>query len=91
MDRTTPQPKLVDQLKNKCRMLGYSRKTQETYWGWCEKFLRFHCTRAGVWVHPTKMGRAEIEQFLTHLAVKQHVSPNTQNLALQATSKRMAS
>ena len=30
------------------------------------------------------MGKAEIEDFLTHLAVRRRVSPSTQNQALQA-------
>jgi len=30
------------------------------------------------------MGRPEVEQFLTHLAVEEHVSASTQNQALNA-------
>lgn len=84
MEQTKLQPKLIDQLRAKCRMKNYSAKTFATYWHWCEKFLRFHRDRAGQWVHPKQMGRSEVEQFLTHLAVKMHVAANTQNLALQS-------
>ena len=83
MDQKT-QPKLIDQVRDKCRLKNYSQKTFITYWNWCEQFLKFHRNRSGQWVHPSKMGREEIEQFLTHLAVTKNVSANTQNLAFQA-------
>lgn len=78
------QPRLVDRVRAKCRLKNYSPKTFATYWNWCEQFLKFHRDRSGRWVHPQEMGRAEIEQFLTHLAVKMRVAANTQNLAFQA-------
>jgi len=34
--------------------------------------------------HPAEMGKAEIEQFLTALAVDRHVAASTQNQALAA-------
>jgi integrase len=74
---------LIDDVSAKCKVLGYSPKTFKTYWHHIESFLRHERNLRGEWVHPTKLGREEIERFLTHLAVKQHVSPNTQNLALQ--------
>jgi integron integrase len=79
-----PQPKLIEQVRAKCRMKNYSPKTFATYWHWCEQFLKFHRIQSGQWVHPSKMGRVEIEQFLTNMAVKRSVSANTQNLAFQA-------
>lgn len=84
MDQSKSQPKLSEQLRAKCRMKNYSPNTAATYWHWCEQFLRFHRERSGQWIHPTTMGRVEVEQFLTHLAVKLHVAANTQNLALQS-------
>lgn len=74
---------LIDDVRSKIKLLGYSAKTFGTYWHWIEAFLRFEKLRRGAWVHPDRLGRTEIERFLTHLAVKRHVSPNTQNLALQ--------
>ena len=74
---------LIDDVSDKCKLLGYSPKTLKTYWHWIESFLRHERNLNGEWVHPTKLGREEIERYLTHLAVKKHVSPNTQNLALQ--------
>lgn len=78
------KPKLLDQIALKCKVKGYSRKTAETYRHWCEEFLRWQRERCGDWVHPAKMGKAEIEEYLTHLAVQRHVSPTTQNVALQS-------
>lgn len=79
--------KLVDQLFDKCRTMGRSYKTAEAYWGWCERFLRFHCQKRGGrptdWVHPKDMREADVEVFLTHLATSLNVSPSTQNQALQ--------
>lgn len=43
------------------------------------RFLRFHGMR-----HPREMGSAEVNAFLTHLAVEEQVSASTQNQALAA-------
>jgi len=70
---------LVDQLKQALRSRHYSRRTEQAYVLWTRRFLRFHGER-----HPAEMGEAEINAFLTDLAVKQHVSSSTQNQALSA-------
>ena len=62
---------------------GYSPKTFESYWKWVEDFLRFS-KKGETWVHPDEMGEAEVERYLTHIAIRQNVSPTTQNLALQS-------
>ena len=46
---------------------------------WLRRFLRFHQLR-----HPREMGSAEVNAFLTHLAVEAQVSASTQNQALSA-------
>ncbi|MGH8550246.1 MAG: phage integrase N-terminal SAM-like domain-containing protein [Methylococcales bacterium] len=46
---------------------------------WIKRFILFHHKR-----HPSTMGKAEIEQFLTHLAVDCRVAASTQNLVLCA-------
>jgi integron integrase len=53
--------------------------TERAYVHWIKRFIVFHGMR-----HPGEMGKAEIEAFLTHLAVNRGVSPSTQNLALAA-------
>jgi hypothetical protein len=76
--------KLQEQLRQKIKLQGKSRKTYETYWQHCCDFLLFLKSLRGEWVHPSTVGRPEIEQWLTHKAVKQNCSKNTQNTALQA-------
>ena len=51
----------------------------KTYEQWLRRFLRFHGLR-----HPREMGSAEVNAFLTHLAVDLQVSASTQNQALAA-------
>ena len=50
-----------------------------TYEQWQRRFLRFHQLR-----HLREMGSAEVNAFLSHLAVELHVSASTQNQALSA-------
>lgn len=71
--------KLLDQVRAKIRTLHYSYRTEQTYVRWIVAFIRFHRLR-----HPNSMGGPEIEEFLTHLAVKRKVSASTQNQALNA-------
>jgi integron integrase len=57
----------------------YSRLTERAYVAWIRRFILFHGKR-----HPTEMGAAEVESFLTSLAVDQKVAASTQNQALGA-------
>ncbi len=67
-------PKLLDQLRNKLRVLQYAWKTEKSYVAWVERFLRFYKDPHGAWRHPAELGKAEIEQYLTFLAVDEHVA-----------------
>lgn len=69
----------LDALREKIRVKHYSYKTEKAYVDWAERYIRFHGIR-----HPAEMGRAEVEQYLTHLAVERGVSSSTQNQALHA-------
>lgn len=71
--------KLLDAVRDKIRVKHYSIKTEKSYVGWIKHFIFFHNKR-----HPVEMGKLEIEQFLTHLAVDKKVSPTTQNQAFSA-------
>src|SRR5690349_16794693 len=73
---TTPQPKLLDQVRGLMRGRHYSLRTEESYVNWIRRFVQFHGLR-----HPRDMGRAEVERFLTHLAVEEQVAASTQNQA----------
>ncbi|MFH1491536.1 MAG: phage integrase N-terminal SAM-like domain-containing protein [Pseudomonadota bacterium] len=73
------KPKLLDQLREALRARHYSRRTEQTYCSWVKRFIHFDNVR-----HPAEMAEAEINAFLTHLAVKERVSASTQNQALSA-------
>ncbi len=78
------QPKLLDQVRNKARLLHLARRTEKAYLQWIERFLRFHHDRDGQWRHPSEMHNEEINIFLTYLAVDRHVAASTQNQAFSA-------
>ena len=73
------KPKLLDQVRYILRFRHYSYQTEKTYIHWIKRFIFFHHKR-----HPAEMGKGEVEQFLTSLAVDRHVSAATQNQALHA-------
>jgi len=73
------QPKLLEQVRDAIRRKHYSIRTEEAYVDWIKRYILFHDKR-----HPREMGSAEIEAFLTHLAVERQVSASTQNQALNA-------
>jgi site-specific recombinase XerD len=75
--------KLLDQVRSVARVRHLSIHTEECYVRWIEPFIRFHKTSEG-FRHPKDLGAAEVELFLTHLAVQRHVSASTQNQALAA-------
>ena len=62
-------PRLLDQVRNRIRTLHYSLRTEESYVHWIKHFIVFNGRR-----HPREMGRAELEAFLTFLAVERHVA-----------------
>jgi integron integrase len=70
---------LIQRYREELKARHYARRTVDTYEQWLRRFLRFHQLR-----HPREMGSAEVNAFLTHLAVELHVSASTQNQALSA-------
>lgn len=76
----TPRPpRLLDQVRGKLRLLHYSIRTETQYVQWIKRFILFHGKR-----HPCEMGAAEVEAFLTDLAVRGNVAASMQNQALSA-------
>ncbi len=73
------KPRLLDQVRHRCRVKHYSIRTEKAYVDWIRRFIHFHGVR-----HPKEMGAPEVEAFLTHLAVQGNVAPSTQNQALAA-------
>jgi integron integrase len=77
--RDARSPKLLDRVRGSIRAKHYSARTEESYIHWIKQFIFFHGKR-----HPVEMGEVEINDFLTSLAVTEHVSASTQNQALSA-------
>ncbi len=73
------KPRLLEQVRRTLRTLHYSYRTEQQYLHWLRRFILFHGKR-----HPSSLGPAEVEAFLTHLAVERKVSASTQNQALSA-------
>ncbi len=71
--------KLLDQVRGKIRLKHYSIRTEQAYVDWIKRFILHHDKR-----HPRELGAAEVEAFLTHLAVAGKVAASTQNQAKSA-------
>lgn len=79
MSSATKTPGLIQRYRELLQTRHYARRTVKAYEQWLRRFLRFHGLR-----HPREMGSAEVNAFLTHLAVVEKVSASTQNQALAA-------
>ncbi len=76
----TPKPeKLLDQVREVLRYHHYAIRTEKAYIRWIVQFIRFNGIR-----HPRKMGKEEIERFLSHLSMNRNVAAATQSQALNA-------
>ncbi len=72
-------PKLIDLVRERLRVKHYSIRTEQVYVDWIRRYIFFHDKR-----HPKDMEAADVEAFLTHLAVAGKVSASTQNQAKSA-------
>ncbi len=72
-------PKLLEQVRDRLRLKHYSLRTETAYVSWIKRYIFFHGKR-----HPSEMGKAEVEAFLTSLAVERNVAASTQSQALAA-------
>lgn len=71
--------RVLDQLRERLRLMHYSLRTEKTYIYRVKAFIRFHGLR-----HPGETGGPEVEAFLTHLADDRSVAPSTHSQALLA-------
>ncbi len=74
-----PPVLLLDRVHERIRLKHYSIRTEQAYCDWIRRYVHFHGKR-----HPSSLGAAEVEAFLTSLAVNAHVAPSTQNQAKSA-------
>ena len=66
-------------MRGKIRLKHYSIRTEQAYVDWIKRFI-LHFDKQ----HPKDLGAAEVEAFLTHLAVNGKVAASTQNQAKSA-------
>lgn len=64
--RERPGPRLIDRQRGAIRARHLSTRTEQAYLHWTVRYLRFHGLR-----HPSGLGPAEVNSFLTDLAVRQ--------------------
>ena len=74
--KTSP---FLDQVRAKLRFKQMAYATEKAYLYWIRYFIRFNKYQS-----PGQINSDDVTAFLTHLAVKRHVSPNTQNQAFNA-------
>ena len=75
--------KLQEQFHEVMRFKHFSGRTEEAYWGWVVRFLRFH-RLGGVWRHPKDLPPLAVSEFLSDLATRLGVAAATQNQAFNA-------
>ncbi len=76
---------LLKQMAQTLRARRYALRTEQTYVDWCHRFVQF---LEGHSRHTpgdySRIGKADVQRFLTHLAVERQVAASTQNQALNA-------
>lgn len=73
------ESRLLDRVRNVLRTKNYAYRTEQAYVGWIKRFILFHNKK-----HPRSLGEAEIESYLSYLALEREVTPSTQNQAMAA-------
>lgn len=74
-----PPVRFMDCLRSLIRAKQLSYKTEKTYCAWVKDFIRFNKHE-----HPEKLGSAEVDNYLSHLANHRNCAVNTQKTALNA-------
>lgn len=78
-DLAQGKPKLLDEVRARVRTRGLAKRTEQSYVYWIRRYIGFSGMQ-----HPATLNKVHVERFLSHLAVKDRVSPATQNQALSA-------
>jgi integron integrase len=73
------EPAIIQRARRELRLRHRALRTEQSYVGWIERFLRFCGTD-----EPNRWTEADIRAFLTHLAVEGNVAASTQNQAKAA-------
>ncbi len=78
-----PKLKLRDQFHEVMRFKHFSQRTEEAYWQWIMRFLRFY-RQGQTWRHPRDLPETAVADFLSDLATRLKVAAATQNQAFNA-------
>ena len=78
--RPNPKLRLMDQVREVLRYHHYAYRTEQTYCQWIRRYIHFF----GGQTHPGELETADVERFLSDLAVIGQVAPSTQRQALNA-------
>jgi integron integrase len=76
---TMEYPDINREIQRALKSRHYSPRTEEAYLAWIYRFLRYHESKT-----PLDLAEPDINEYLSYLAVEQHVSASTQNQALAA-------
>jgi integron integrase len=74
-----PTARLGDRARAAIRLRHLSRRTEEAYVQWMQRYYEFHGRQ-----HPAALGAPHVTAFLNDLAVRRGVGASTQNQALAA-------
>ena len=70
------QPRLLDQVRARLRVLHYSIRTEQAYVDWIKRYIKYFDKR-----HPRDLGAGHGERFLSYLATERSVAASTRNQA----------
>ena len=81
-----PNPKgtLKEQFHEVARFRHLAVRSEQAYWEWVVRYLKFHRDKSGGWRHPLELRATGVTPFLTWLATERKVAASTQNQALNA-------
>ncbi|TVQ15247.1 MAG: integron integrase [Balneolaceae bacterium] len=79
MSDSGKKPKLLEQVRNRIRLKGYSLSTEKTYLKWIRQFVVWNGLH-----HPLKLDESHLKSWLESLVNSSNVSASTQNQALCA-------
>ena len=71
--------RFMDQFRVFIRSKQLAYKTEKIYCMWVVDFIRFHNMQ-----HPKDLGGSQLDEYLSHLAVRRNLAINTQKTALNA-------
>ena len=79
MENFTSPADVFQEVRRVMRLRHLSYHTEQSYIQWMKRFIEFHGRR-----NPAHLGEAEVEAFLSYLAVEGNVVASTQNVAFNA-------